>query len=246
MIGRFVPRGDSHWELLIKLRNLVEITFSRSIHKDTWIYFKILYKEYLQLLRELFPHGSEKPKHHLALHYPRVMRFMGPLCNINSMRFENKHRPSKITASVSLSRVNVQKTLAIKHQLSMCNRFLKNESYDAGFKCGPVSPVADDLIIEVMKKKLGIDSSMLKRVKWVNYHGVEIEEGTVIMEPKDSTIKFFEVGAIILKEGRFLIFTKKLKTEYDSHFDCYEVCQRTNNVKIFDFESRMCVIVELG
>ena len=35
LIGRFIPCGDSHWELLIKLRNLVEITFSRSIHKDT-------------------------------------------------------------------------------------------------------------------------------------------------------------------------------------------------------------------
>ena len=36
LIGRYVPSVDNpHWKLLIKLRNLVEIVFPRSIHKDT-------------------------------------------------------------------------------------------------------------------------------------------------------------------------------------------------------------------
>lgn len=237
LLGRYVPVDNPHWKLLIALRNLVEIVFSRSIHKDTWIYFKILYKEYLEQLQELFPHYSVKPKHHIGVHYPSVMRKMGPLCNINSMRFESKHRPSKITASISLSRVNVQKTLAIKHQLSMCNRFLKKQGNNGNdFKYGPISQVTDELIIKQVKEHLSEmdDVDNIKRVKWVDYHGTEIEEGTVIVEPKESTIKFYKVGVIIIpQKGAFLIFATKLKTEYDNHFDCYKICERTDNVKIF-------------
>ena len=78
------------------------------------------------------------------------------------------------------------------------------------------------------------DVQNTKRVKWVDYHGTEIEEGTVIVEPKEATVKFYKVRAIIIPQaGGFFILTQKLKTEYDNHFDCYKVRERKNNVKIF-------------
>lgn len=40
LIGDFVPVDDIYWQLLIRLRNLIEIIFSKIIHKNTWIYLK--------------------------------------------------------------------------------------------------------------------------------------------------------------------------------------------------------------
>lgn len=152
------------------------------------------------------------------------------------MRFESKHRPSKATASVSLSRVNVQKTLAIKHQLSMCDRFFKKQgSNENDFKCAPISQVTDQLIIKEVKKYVNeIDVKCIERVKWVDYHGTEIKEGTIIVELKEASIKFYKVGAIIiLQQGKVLLFTKKIKAEYDDHFDCYKYVNEQIKVKIF-------------
>lgn len=44
------------------------------------------------------------------------------------MRFEAKHREAKISSRSAISRVNVCKTIAIKHQLRQNYRFLKNET----------------------------------------------------------------------------------------------------------------------
>lgn len=55
------------------------------------------------------------------------MKNLGPLQNLWSMRYEAKHRISKISARASCNRINLTKTIAIKHQLQLNHVFLKNE-----------------------------------------------------------------------------------------------------------------------
>ena len=62
---------------------------------------------------------------------------MGPLWNLSAMRCESKNRDFKITSHVSLSRVNICKTLAIKSQLHLnhkfiCNTPVKKDTYEKG------------------------------------------------------------------------------------------------------------------
>lgn len=78
--------------------------------------------EHHDLYQSLFGE-TLKPKHHHMVHYPMVMKMVGPLKNIWSMRFEAKHRLSKLAANVTSTRVNISTTLAIKHQLKLCYRF---------------------------------------------------------------------------------------------------------------------------
>ena len=71
----FMNRGTSYLLMtpignyMIKLRNLVEIIFSKSLtQRYVDLFENYLYEEYLQLLRKLFSwHDAEKPKHHLAI-----------------------------------------------------------------------------------------------------------------------------------------------------------------------------------
>ncbi|XP_057335120.1 uncharacterized protein LOC130673922 [Microplitis mediator] len=127
LIGHFIPRNDPYWKLCILLKEIIDIVTSTVIHFDLCDYLENLISEYLRSLTLLFP-GCLKPKHHFLLHYARIMRLMGPAWNLNTMRGESKNKESKITARASVSRKNICKTLAVKHQLHLSYRFLLNSS----------------------------------------------------------------------------------------------------------------------
>lgn len=63
------------------------------------------------------------------VHCPTIMQMVGPLVNMWTMRFEAEHRISKLAANVVSSHVNITKTLAIKHQLKLCQRFVKEKGF---------------------------------------------------------------------------------------------------------------------
>lgn len=92
LIGHLVPQNDEHWSLIILLKNVVEIAHSK---RSTYRQFATLIEEYLTLLSSLFP-DDFKPKHHNLIHYPNILKSMGPylkfhLCGLRaSIRMENK------------------------------------------------------------------------------------------------------------------------------------------------------------
>lgn len=58
-----------------------------------------------------------KPKHHILIHYPRIMKIVRPIITLSSLRLESKHRETKMLANEVSSRVNNTYTLAVQHQL---------------------------------------------------------------------------------------------------------------------------------
>lgn len=56
-----------------------------------------------------------KPKHHLLLHYPTIMRKYGPVVNQWTIRFKGKHKSFKEIAKSAKSRVDVCKTIANRY-----------------------------------------------------------------------------------------------------------------------------------
>lgn len=70
------------------------------------------------------------------LHYPEVMRRVGSLWFVCCLRREAKHRPLKQTAHVANSRRNLPLTLAIKHQLNLCARFLSRKPLGQKYSFG--------------------------------------------------------------------------------------------------------------
>ncbi|KAL7291861.1 hypothetical protein TKK_0014423 [Trichogramma kaykai] len=132
MIGHWVPEDDQCWQLFLTLRELVNIVMSRDIHPRCFKALETTVFEYLSLLNDLFP-GNFKPKHHFLIHYPRSMLMFGPLINICCLRFESKNREGKQASHNSSNRVNVNKTIAIKHQLYLNYRFIAREPAPAFF-----------------------------------------------------------------------------------------------------------------
>lgn len=102
------------------------MVWSRAIHKETCEYLEVLIDEYLFLLNVLFSNHF-KPQHHFLVHHPTCMRLFRPLAKISCMRFEAKHKESKLISASTTSRIDVSKTIAIEHQLMMSYKFLNKK-----------------------------------------------------------------------------------------------------------------------
>lgn len=81
---------------------------------------------------------SLKPKHHLLLHYPRLLKQLGPLKYLSSLHFEAKHKTFKDNAKVIMSRKTCPYTLALEHQLALCHRFLSGKGFSNRLNWGPI------------------------------------------------------------------------------------------------------------
>ena len=85
---------------------MLDVIMTPVITVTTPEYLAILIEEYLSAPHELFPR-TMKPKHHFLIHYPHVMKLMGPLWRLCSMRFESKHKVGKQVSRNANCRINV-------------------------------------------------------------------------------------------------------------------------------------------
>ena len=137
LIGHFVREGGGSWSLLLQLQRIIEIVYSSAVTNETSIVLRTIIAQYLNIHEELFP-----KKLILLVHCPRIMREVGPLSKILSIRSEAVHRVG--SSRVSTSRVNVCKTIAIKHQLILNWKLLQ----------GTVWALQDSHKVTISKKRI--------------------------------------------------------------------------------------------
>lgn len=231
LIGDKVPEDDQFWNLLISLKSLTEIIFSKKFYKKSHLILQLMIFEYLELLNQLFP-KSLKPKHHFLIHYARIQELMGPLSKLSSMRFESKHQFGKRVSKISLNRVNVCHSIALKEQYSLNFRFIKekdNNQTDFDFKFGS------------MLSKINYDEFELNNViniqtenkiietNWVKVGGEKIitdqKHCTILVAPKDDNNFQFVLACKIYinKDFRIIITGKLLKCDFEYHLQAFKV-----------------------
>ena len=120
LIGSFIPQNNPYWDLILKLRTIVDIAFADSVTESLTLYLKHLIEDHHLLFQHLYPTVRLLPKHHFLVHYPEAMREVGPLINSWCMRFEAKHNFTKKLASVINCFKDVCLTAASRHQINAC------------------------------------------------------------------------------------------------------------------------------
>ena len=140
MIGLLIDESDEYWQILLMLQQILEIVLSKNVTLETPTLLELKIHDYLTFLSKELPNGL-KPKHHFLVHYPSVMRKVGPLWHISCMKFESKHREGKRTSHSSICRVNICRTIALKHQLILNYRFLSKNSTYPCYTCGRIRKV---------------------------------------------------------------------------------------------------------
>lgn len=91
MVGALVPIGEPAWQVILTLKDIVELVVAPIHSAESLGYLESKISEHRKLYQEVFPGQNLSPKHHFLEHYPELIRCYGPLVALWTMRFEAKH-----------------------------------------------------------------------------------------------------------------------------------------------------------
>lgn len=117
IIGPKIPEGEPAWEVLLVLKDIVELVVSHVHTEETICYLDSKISEHRHRFLQVFPQEKIIPKRHFLEHYPQLIRAYGPLVFLWTMRFEAKHSLFKRIVRHMHCFRNILLSMAVKHQL---------------------------------------------------------------------------------------------------------------------------------
>ena len=163
IIGHKIPENDRTWDILMLLKDIVEILASPCFTEQTLSYLDSKISEHRNLLREEFPDMRLRPKHHYIEHYSHLIRSFGPVIDFWTIRFEAKHSVFKKTVRDAHNCKNILMTLASHHQLTLAYLLDMPSVFKPTLEAGhlavfPIESLDQCLKVAIQTKYLGIDS----------------------------------------------------------------------------------------
>lgn len=225
LVGDLVPRGDDTWALYLQLRKVLEIVLCTAFANGTDELLQSTIAELNQMYMSV-THVHLKPKFHHMIHYHSALKKFGPLVSLWSMRFEAKHRISKIAARASCNRRNITWSLSMKHQLNLNAIFICGKLSDI-LKTGPVKRVLSFKVRYLQTLLQLCPSKSITKVNWATVSSTRYTEGTILVNStsNDMLVTFLKVKSIYLYDSTSLIFEGTLfrTVSFDDHLFAYEV-----------------------
>lgn len=226
IVGDLVEPDLPEWQIYLMLREIISIVLEKVIHKDTHILLKTLITEHHELFQTIFKKRLS-PKLHFMIHYPRIMKSIGPLCYVSSMRFESFHRIFKIIIKNINCRKNITQSCAFKIKMRCASLFLNfkslkgNHIKSAKKKKIPSQDVLKDFICSLPLSKFVFGT------KNVEIGSVTYAIGNVIQDKleKDGIPTFVLIKNIFLNDNNIVLLGCQSLTNlgFDNHFHAYKV-----------------------
>lgn len=228
IIGDRVPSSNKAWQVFTMLRKIVSLAMAPTLTKETIDYFSELVEKHHSLYIEVFK-THLKPKHHMLTHYARIMILQGPTKFLSCMRFEAKNKELKEFAEAVESRKNPGKTVAIKHQLSVCNRLLTKTGFPKRLEKGVCSALQLSTLPSYFHFKKSLPPNFTDTqtsVSWVRVNGTFYSPHMVVALDHNYLFPLFgKIQLIIVTESNdvFFIFTNLNTISSNDHLQAFEV-----------------------
>lgn len=119
------------WICVQQVIRIFQMVHTMRFKKSMVNELRSLISEFLVNVKEIYQIALT-PKLHYLTHYATILEKMGSLALMSMIRFEAKHSELKKIAQRTKNFININKTIAISHQESMCmkgNNFKDNFSY---------------------------------------------------------------------------------------------------------------------
>ena len=114
MLGDKIPEYDETFQLLLIHLDIIDIIFSPVISIAETNELASLIEEHHKLYLSLDKNNKLTPKMHFMIHYPFVIRNLGPPIRYWCMRYEQSHSFIKQSIRSSNNRINIVKTASVK------------------------------------------------------------------------------------------------------------------------------------
>jgi len=190
LIDNLIPMRNKFWKLYLLLREIVCIATLDHLTSNTHRLLEISIMKYLKLHIDLLGNYL-KPKHHNLVHYPRMIEKYGPLKNLSCMRFQAKHKQVIAYSKIMSSQKNIAYSLALKHQLKLCYRFVCNEGFGNRISHGAIIGNFSET-----KERLYLKSTIsftkyrsFQCFNWIQINGTRYEINNIIRTNKIRKIR---------------------------------------------------------
>ncbi|XP_036952445.1 uncharacterized protein LOC119018692 isoform X1 [Acanthopagrus latus] len=239
LIGKSVPEQEPAWEILMDLKEIVEIVVRPVLSEEILNYLEIKLSDHRSLLTATFPAFSLRPKHHFAEHYPYLLRCFGPLVELWTMRFESKHSFFKKTMHDAQNFKNVLLTLSTKHQQMMACLFDSQSLFKSMLHVEKVTDIKTSSLDAPLRAVIKRHYPHLEAVslsKDIYFHGTRYVVDMILSSGHCSGLpEFYKIVTIIVNPEKAAFVVKKLTSWYLEHFRSYELMESIYaNIEIFD------------
>lgn len=192
------------WPCLTFLLRVVQIVETQTIDDSLINELEECITNHLDLLIEFFKVHLH-PKHHFLIHYVYIICRMGPLYATSMFRFEAKHQYFKNIARNTKNFVNINKTLAVKHQLHSAsgkNTFCDNITHS---KLKPINVAFIRTHFDSTISLHVTDNPHCFEIESFSLNAYKYDRGSIIVYQKG----LFEVEMILYTDKKFFFFVVK-------------------------------------
>ncbi len=227
MMGHRVPEGDKTWQILLELKDIIELLATGQFTDETLCYLESKISEHRCLLKECFPDFHILPKHHFLEHYSEMICRFGPLTDFWTIRFEAKHSFFKRVVHDSKNFKNVLLTQAKKHQLALAYYLDLPSVFKPDLEVGRVAVVSPDTLGHSVRKAIehkygNLDTVFLST--HASIYGTKYLEGMFLSLGQTSGLPDFgEIVKIIIVNNKVSFILKPFKSWYMEHLRSYEL-----------------------
>lgn len=237
IIGERVPEGEPTWQILLNLKDIVELVLS-SVHTESTICFlESKISEHRHRFLEAFPAEKLIPKHHFLEHYPQMIRAFGPLVFLWTMRFEGKHSFFKRVVRHTHSFRNILFSLAMKHQLMIAyhlnGRNIVHQPLQVTKMSNVEFAVLRDDIRRAVQKKFP-DKSSCQVANTVFCSGTKYSTGMILAHGATGCLPdFVELMQVVVIKGRVAFIVKCFRAWFFEHLRSFEL-QPKRQIKVIE------------
>lgn len=202
----------SAWSSVESLQKIVQICYSNDVREADVVCLREAILTHLQCILDIFK-LTLLPKHHLVLHYPGIIEEMGPLCHMNMMRFESKHKSLKNIVMHGKNFINITKTISFRSQAEL---LYKGFTYCDEIDCGKISRVDISSFDEVDQSILSqvlFEGDHLCEIEWFKCNDLTFRKGFAVLHGDF----FHRIDRILVANDKYFLFSSRLKfTRFDS------------------------------
>lgn len=194
----------SIWICVTSLIHIFQLVHSEKIDDIMLLELTELISVHLENMKKHFDMNLT-PKHHFMIHYPFIIKLMGPLHLMSMIRYEANHKIFKTIAKKTHNFININKTLATAHQKMMCT---EENTYCDEIQHGKKKEISLEEI-ERLGQILNLRDvfySNLHDVSWLKLNVYRYEPGSIIVYNNN----LFEIIKVLHHQESFHFLTSKL------------------------------------
>ncbi|KAK7898452.1 hypothetical protein WMY93_019305 [Mugilogobius chulae] len=227
IIGHLIPEDEEAWQLLLDLKDIVELVVCPVHTDDTIAFLQSRIYDHNHRFKDVFPDKRPLPKHHFVSHYPSLIRLFGPLALLWTIRFESKHTFFKSVARHTNCFRNIALTLANKHQVMMGHYLHLSDGEKTSLQVSHISPVP----VEVLKDDIAVcfsqkypDIAVVNFAQSVTVDGANYKKGMIVAHGSLAGLPLFaEIVQLCVFVGKLVLVVKKRSSWYKEHYRSYHL-----------------------